>query len=291
MKRSFLARLQRSARLSLVGSLLLLLVVPILQLFVLGSQGYATALATPQTSLFWIQGHTALFLLYRIALILGFALLLGMPFALFRIIVAQEIVGRAELEKEERAEGDTEEEKSGVREEEESEGTVEKESDVREEEESGGMPAFAWRGKGFAVIAAWAGLVGLLLATGGTLASTIYLWSSASIASAQAPVPGNFASVTGIFAVLTYTIGGGLLAITCIFFGFVIARSGRRLWPDSWVAFGYAGLGIGAVASGSAVQIALAPVSGQATLTTFAILLFAAWLLWFSLMLVWLKPE
>ncbi len=282
MKRSFLARLQRSARLSLVGSLLLLLVVPILQLFVLGSQGYAAALATPQSSLFWIQGHTALFLLYRIALIMGFALLLGMPFALFRIIVAQEIVGRAELEKEERAGGSVEEE-IPAGEEAESKGTA--------EEESGGMPAFAWRGKGFAVIAAWAGLVGLLLATGGTLASTIYLWSSASIASAQAPVPGNFASVTSIFAVLTYTIGGGLLAITSIFFGFVIARSGRRLWPDSWVAFGYAGLGIGAVASGSAVQVALAPVSGQATLTTFAILLFAAWVLWFSLMLVWLKPE
>src|SRR5581483_6014889 len=275
MKRSFLTRLQRSACLSLIGSLLLLLIVPILQLFVLGPQGYGTALATPRDSLFWIQGHTALFLLYRIALILGFALLLGMPFALFRVIIAQEVVGRAELEKEEQAESDAEKEEDGG----------------RAAEESNGMPAFAWRGKGFAVIAAWAGLIGLLLATGGTLASTVYLWSSGSIASAQTPVPGNFASVTSLFAVLTYTIGGGLLAITCIFFGFVIARSGRRLWPDSWVAFGYAGLGIGAIASGSAVQVALAPVSGQATLTTFAILLFAAWVLWFSLMLVWLKPE
>lgn len=284
MKRSFLARLQRSARLSLVGSLLLLVIVPVLQLFVLSPQGYGTALATPQASLFWIQGHTALFLLYRLALILGFALLLGMPFALFRVIIAQEIVGRAELEQEERGESAPEEEARDAGEEEmEDQGTA--------GEESNGMPAFVWRGKGFAVIAAWAGLIGLLSITGGTLASTIYLWSSSSIASAQAPVPGNFASVTSIFAVLTYTIGGGLLAFACIFFGFVIARSGRRLWPDSWVAFGYAGLGIGAVASGSAVQVALAPVSGQATLTTFAILLFAAWVLWFSLMLVWLKPE
>jgi hypothetical protein len=284
MKRSFLARLQRSARLSLAGSLLLLLVVPILQLFVLGSQGYGAALATPQTSLFWIQGHTTLFLVYRVALLLGFALLLGMPFALFRVIIAQEIVGRAELEREERAGKDAEEEASDARKEgEESAGVA--------ADDDNGMPAFAWRGKGFAVIAAWSGLVGLLLATGGTLASTIYLWSSASIASAQAPVPGNFASVTSLFAILTYTFGGGLLAFTCIFSGFVIARSGRRLWPDSWVAFGYAGLGIGAVASGSAVQVVLAPLSGQATLTTFAILLFAAWVLWFSLMLVWLKPE
>src|SRR5579883_744722 len=281
MKRSFLARLQRSARLSLAGSLLLLLVVPILQLFVLGSQGYGAALATPQTSLFWIQGHTTLFLVYRVALLLGFALLLGMPFALFRVIIAQEIVGRAELESEERVGRDVEEEASDAR----------KEGTEGAAEDENGMPAFAWRGKGFAVIAAWSGLVGLLLATGGTLASTIYLWSSASIASVQAPVPGNFASVTSLFALLTYTLGGGLLAFACIFFGFVIARSGRRLWPDSWVAFGYAALGIGAVASGSAVQVALAPLSGQATLTTFAILLFAAWVLWFSLMLVWLKPE
>jgi hypothetical protein len=282
MKRSFLARLQRSARLSLVGSLLLLLVVPSLQLFVLGSQGYGAALAMPQTSLFWIQGHTALFLLYRVALLLGFALLLGMPFALFRVIIAQEIVERAELEREERAgNGAEEEEESDAR----------KRSEGALAEESNGMPAFAWRGKGFAVIAAWAGLVGLSLATGGTLFSTIYLWSSASIASAQAPVPGNFASVTSLFALLTYAFGGGLLAFACIFFGFVIARSGRRLWPDSWVAFGYAGLGIGAIASGGAVQVALAPLSGQATLTTFALLLFAAWVLWFSLMLVGLKPE
>jgi len=281
MKRSFLARLQRSARLSLVGSLLLLLVVPALQLFVLGAQGYGSALATPQTSLFWIQGHTPLFLVYRVALLLGFALLVGMPFALFRVIIAQEIVGRAELESEERVGRDVEEEASDAR----------KEGTEGAAEDENGMPAFAWRGKGFAVIAAWSGLVGLLLATGGTLASTIYLWSSASIASVQAPVPGNFASVTSLFALLTYTLGGGLLAFACIFFGFVIARSGRRLWPDSWVAFGYAALGIGAVASGSAVQVALAPLSGQATLTTFAILLFAAWVLWFSLMLVWLKPE
>jgi hypothetical protein len=286
MKSAFLARLQRSARLSLAGSLLLLLVVPILQLFVLGAQGYGAALATPRASLFWIQAHTGLFLCYRVALLVGFALLLGMPFALFRVIVAQEIVGRAELEEEEGAESGAQEQKHI-----EADTEVQRATPAGEEGESNGMPPFAWRGKGFAVIAAWAGLLGLLLATGGTLASTIYLWSSASIASVQAPVPGNFASVTSLFAVLTYTLGGSLLACTCIFFGFVIARSGRRLWPDRWVAFGYAGLGIGAIASGSAVQVVLAPLSGQATLTTFAILLFATWTFWSGLMLAWLKPE
>lgn len=287
MKPSFLARLQRNARLSLVGSLLLLLVVPILQIFVLGPQGYGVALETPRASMFWIQAHTGLFLLYRVALILGFALLSGMPFTLFRVTVAQEIIGRAELEQEEQARESAQKKQDPHAHKE----TSEENQERVEEREDNGMPAFAWRGKGFAVIAAWTGLLGLLLATGGTLASTIYLWSSASIASVQAPVPNNFASVTSLFAILTYTIGGGFLAFTCIFSGFVIARSGRRLWPDRWVAFGYAGLGIGAIACGSAVQVILAPLSGQATLTTFAILLFAAWTFWSGVMLAWLKPE
>src|SRR5579875_904056 len=68
MKRSFLARLQRAALFSLIGALMLLLVVPILQLLVLGPQGYGTALTSPQASLLWIQEHTLLFLLYRLAL-------------------------------------------------------------------------------------------------------------------------------------------------------------------------------------------------------------------------------
>src|SRR5579883_1548529 len=110
MKPSLLARLQRTARFNIAGAHLLLLIVPTLQLLVLGPQGYGTALATPQARLAWIQGHTFLFLLYRLALILGFALLLGLPFALFRIIIAQEIIGRAELEAEEKQESEEEEE-------------------------------------------------------------------------------------------------------------------------------------------------------------------------------------
>jgi hypothetical protein len=270
MKQSFLRKLQYTALLNLSGALVLLLVVPALQLLVLSPQGYGTALATPQTGLAWIQGHVALFLLYRLTLILGFALLLGLPFALFRIIVAQEIVGRAELVADE--EKDKEEPESVAT-------------------EADGMPAFAWRGKGFAVIAAWTGLPGLALVVGGTLASTVYLWSSAGTITSSAPLPGNFAGVSGLFTVLTYTLGIGLLALSCIFFGIVIVRSGRRLWPDSWVVSGYFGTAIGAIACGSAVQVALAPTSGQAGLTTPAILLFAIWSLWFSLMVVRLKPE
>lgn len=279
MKQSFLGRLQRTALLNIVGALILLLVVPILLLLVLGPQGYGTALATPQSSLAWIGGHTALFLLYRLALITGFALLSGLPFALFRIIITQEIIGRAEIE----TDADEEDEENNEQE--------EQKTGEKTRQAENGLPEYAWRGKGFAVIAAWTGLIGLIFLAGGTLASTIYLWSSASITAPLAHVPDNFASVTSSFAVLTYTVGGGLLALSSIFFGLVIARSGRKLWPDSWVAFGYMALIAGALASGSAVQVALAPTSSQASLTTPAILLLALWSLWFGIMVVRLKAE
>ena len=290
MKRSFLGKLQRTALISLIGALLLLVIVPVLQLFVLGPQGYGTALATPLASLRWIAGHNTLFLLYRLALLLGFGLLLGLPFALFRIIVAQEIVGRAEIAAEEGQDEETEENVDGDEgEDADAAHAGVEQTDATQAGEENGMPAFAWRGKGFAVIAAWTGALGLLLLTAGTLVSTIYLWSSASSVNVQ--LPGNFASVTSLLAVLTYTIGGGLLALALIFFGIVIARSGRKLWPDSWVFFGYIALAIGAIASGSAVQVALAPLSGQASLTTPTILLFAIWSLWFGIMVMRLQPE
>src|SRR6266851_2649750 len=146
MKRSFLGRLQRAALLSLIGALLLLLLVPGLQLLVLGPLGYGIALASSQASLLWIQGHTALFLLYRLALLLGFALLLGLPFALFRIIVAQEIIGRADIATQE----EEDEENTNTGEDEEKNQQTQTQTTPGEN----GMPSFAWRGKGFAVIAA-----------------------------------------------------------------------------------------------------------------------------------------
>lgn len=277
MKRSFLEKLQRTALLNIIGALLWLLGVPALQVLVLGAQGYGKAPVNSQEGLAWIQGHITLFLLYRLAQVLGFILLLGLPFALFRIIVAQEIIGRAELEEDEDVDSDAEQE--------------DEEPQESSQGEQNNMPAFAWRGKGFAVLAAWTGLLGLILLAAGTLFSTIYLWSSAGTVTPQTPLPGNFASVSSLLAVLTYTVGGGLLAIASIFFGIVIARSGRKLWPTSWVAFGYTGTAAGAVASGSAVQVALAPSGGQAVLTIPAILLFALWSLWFGLMVVRLRPE
>lgn len=287
MKRSFLEKLQRTALLNLIGALFLLLLIPALQLLILGPQGYGNAPATSREGLIWIQEHIALFLLYRLALLLGFALLLGLPFALFRIIVAQEIVGRAELEAEEENE-DSDEEEAEVDEDNSVNAEEPRETDQGEQNN---MPPFAWRGKGFAVIAAWTGLLGLGLLAAGTLLSTIYLWSSAATITPQTALPGNFASVSSFFAVLTYTIGGGLLAIAGIFFGIVIVRSGRKLWPPGWVVFGYMGIAAGAIASGSAVQIALLSTGGPAGLTTPAILLFALWSLWFGITIIRLRPE
>jgi len=247
-------------------------------------QGYSDAL--PSTSsgnftayLVWIGSHSVQFVVYRALLMIAFAVLLSLPFTLFRIIVAQEILGREENDDEE---SDSEE----------IEGTEEKsesEDEDKEEQEPDGMPAFAWRGKGFAVMAAWTGLFGLIFFAAGTLASTIYLLTSA--ASLSPHTTGDAAPMTGLFTVLTFTVGGGLLAFSCLFFGAVIARSGRNLWPGSWLFFSYMALAIAALMSGSAVQVAFAPATGQAALSTPAILLFALWALWFGVMVVRLKPE
>src|ERR1700681_4925943 len=148
MKRTFLAKLQRSALYCLIGALLLVLGVPFYQLLVLIPAGYSDALNSIAQTLRWINGHSLLFSGYRALLVVGFALMLGFPFALFRIIVAQEIIGRAEIEEEDE-ESDQEEtnEKAG----EQSEETNEQGEAVKSERdganETDGMPEFAWRGK------------------------------------------------------------------------------------------------------------------------------------------------
>ena len=286
MKRTFLAKLQITARYSLVGALLLVLGVPLYQLFVLVPSGYADALTTLNSTLRWINTHSLLFSGYRALLIIGFALMLGLPFALFRIIIAQEILGREEEE----VEGDRDQE-DGSDTNEEKAGDAVAQHTEEESKRADGMPEFAWRGKGYAVIAAWTGLLGLIFFAGGTLASPIYLLSSASSIPSHAVLTGDAAPLTGAFAILTFTVGGGLLALSCLFFGAVIARSGRRLWPNAWVAFGYVALAIAALLTSSAVEVALAPTAGQAVLSTPAILLFALWVLWFGVMVVRLTPE
>jgi len=155
MKRSFLARLRSNGTSYLCGALLLLVGIPAYQAFVLAPLGYNNALAVTSTGnsaayLAWIGGHQLSFLLYRVLLLLAFILLLSLPFTLFRVIVAQELMGQEEREAEELDEDETEEE------------TEESADEEEETEEAEGLPPYAWRGKGFAVIAAaglasWAG--------------------------------------------------------------------------------------------------------------------------------------
>ncbi len=254
--------------------------VPLYQLFVLIPSGYSNALTTQSLALRWISTHSLPFLGYRALLIAGFALITSMPFTLFRIIVAQEILGREEVERAEKDEKDNEAQ-AGQQ--------AEKEQSVKEQAD--GMPEFAWRGKGYAVIAAWAGLSGLLLFAVGTLASTLYLVISANSLPLQGANLDNAVPLAGFFAIITFTAGGGLLALSCLFFGAVIARSGLHLWPGIWVAFGYMAIALAALLGTSAAEVSFAPEAGQAVLTTPAILLFAVWVLWFGIMLVRLKPE
>src|SRR6202022_1596533 len=107
MKRSFLSKLHTNGIYYLVGALLLLVGLPLYQFLVLFPQGYGDALAaTGQTSftpyLLWIEDHMGQFLGFRALLVIAFATLIGLPFTLFRIIVAQEILGREEEVNEEK---------------------------------------------------------------------------------------------------------------------------------------------------------------------------------------------
>lgn len=277
MKRTFLTKLRTNGAFYLIGALLLLAGIPLYQLLVLLPQGYADALASAGKGSFssyvlWIGHHLSQFLGYRTLLVISFAVLLSLPFTLFRIIVAQEIL---ELEEEDGEEGAQEIEST-------------------ETQTPGDMPEYAWRGKGFAVLAAWSGLLSIILYTLGTLASTVYLAVVSSTFSghiSNTSTVNNFSTIASVLSIVSNTAGSGLLALSCLFFGAIIARRGLKLWPGIWVAFGYTALAVAALLSGSAVAVASAPLEGQAALTTPAILLFAIWVLWFAIMLIRLKPE
>lgn len=276
MKRSFLSRLHAHGIYYLIGALLLLVGVPLYQFTILNPEGYNTALATVSkgsfvTYLLWLHAHLGQFLGYRVLLIMSFALLLSLPFTVFRIIVAQEILGRQDVEQEQIVNDEA--------------------TTASDEEETDGMPPYAWRGRGFAVLAAWAGLGGVIFVTGGTILSTLYLFIIGSSFSSHTTVEGAFSGLSSTFDILTYTVGGGLLATALLFFGAIIASRGRHLWPGIWVLFSYLAIAGAALLSGSAVAVASAPAEGQATLTSPAILVFALWVLWLGIMLVRLKPE
>ncbi len=293
MKRSLLARLRSNGLYYLCAGLLLLAGIPAYQTFILAPLGYNNALnvasgGNSAAYIAWIASHQLSFLLYRLLILVAFFLLLSLPFSLFRIIIAQELMGQEEREAEELAEEADEDDTEG-------DAADEDEEDDEEEDETGeetdGMPPFAWRGKGFAVVAAWSGIIGLICYLVGTLASTLYLSSIGSgVASTSSLSSGNILFIS-IFSIITNTVGLGLLALSTLFFGVIIARSGTKLWPLAWVFFGYLALGVAALFSGSAVSVASAPGSGQAPLLAPAILLFGIWTLWLGFMLVRLKPE
>lgn len=269
-QRSLLSRLHINGICYLVGALILLLGVPLYQQLVLMPLGYSSTLAASSAGnftpyLLWIRSHSIQFVVYRALLAIAFLLLLTLPFTLFRIIVAQEILGQQERAEE----------------------TATDEPSDAEQPEIADMPADAWRGKGFAIVAAWSGFFGLITYILGTIASTLYF----IVASNSSPLPDTLATLTNVLSLITNTVGMGLLALATLFFGAIIARSGRKLWPDTWVAFAYLALAVAALLSGSAVAVSGTPTQSQAALTSPAILLFALWVLWLSIMLVRLKPE
>jgi hypothetical protein len=284
MKRSLLTRLRSNGASYLISGLLLLLGIPLYQTLILGPTGFSHALDETGSGrytayLAWISTHLSYFLIYRALLLLAFVLLLTFPFSLYQIIVAQEIMGQQERESEEGTQNNIEN------------GEIETEKIETDEEENNpvGMPEYAWRGKGFVVLAAWLGLLGLIIYLIGTATSTGYYLLVAS--STGTAIQNSVITYSPILVLVTNTIGSGFIGLSCLFFGAMILRTGRNLWPGIWVAFSYVALFSGAILCISAIAVASAPGSGQSTLTTIATLLFAILILWFGAMLIRLKPE
>jgi hypothetical protein len=281
MKRSLLARLRTNGALYLISAVLLGLGVPLYLALALEPAGFGSALSgqAQSTYLVWIHGHTVLFLVYRILLILAFALILTLPFSLYRIIVAQEILGQQEDIANDTAEDKDEEDVQDAKETEDTPATDD------------GMPAFAWRGKGFIVLAAWLGTAGLLLYVLGTIVSTFYLTIASANVTSGKEVSDSVILLSGAFTILTNTVGVGLLGLGILFFGATISRTGRNLWPGVWVALGYVAILVGVLLSSGAIAAGTDAGGGQTLLNTTGTLLFALWTFWLGLMLIRLQPE
>ncbi len=300
MKRSIVARLRSNGLYYLVSAFFILVIAPLYQIVVLGPTGFGAAQNATSSGHFalylaWIGTHTIDFVIYRAILIGAFALLINFPFALYRIIIAQEIMAQQEQEDENLDDAETEDDDQIAEEEEdgeaiEAEKTGYKKESADEATESNNMPEYAWRGKGFAVLAAWSGLIGICIYILSAVAGTLYIISAGNPYATGTAI-NTFATFFNIFSISTNTAGTGLLGLGVLFFGAMIARTGRNLWPGIWANFGYAALFVAALLCISAIGVISAPGTGQSTLTTIATLLFAIWILWFGTMLVRLKPE
>lgn len=288
MKRSLLARLRTNGFLYLISAVLLVAGVPLYQTFVLEPAGFSRALnangvntssGQASTYLVWIHQHNGLFLGYRLLLLLAFALILTLPFSLYRIIVAQEILGQQEHTTNDTAEEDSEEDAHSEKE------------PVSVTTTQDGMPAFAWRGKGFVVLAAWLGTAGLVLYVLGTIISTFYLTISSAHVTSGAEVSDSVIALSGTFTIITNSVGIGLLGLGILFFGAMISRTGTNLWPGIWVVLGYVTILVGALLCIGAIAAATADGGNQGILNTGGTFLFAIWTCWLGLTLIRLQPE
>lgn len=284
MKRSLLTRLRTNGVLYMVSAALLGLGVPLYWALVLEPTGFSST--AQDTYPVWIHGHNGLFLGYRILLILAFALILTLPFSLYRIVVAQEILGQQE---------DIANDNTEVEAEEATQGTKEDTQDIQETESTpaidDGMPAFAWRGKGPIVLAAWLGTAALLLYVLGTIASTFYLTIASVHATSAKEVSDSVILWSGAFTMLTNTVGIGLLGLGILFFGTTISRTGTHLWPGMWVALGYVAILVGALLCIGAIAAGADIGGSQSLLNTMGTFLFALWTFWLALLLIRLQPE
>ena len=281
MNRSLLSRLRFNGVSYLISGVLLLIGIPLYQVLVLNPAGLdnafnRTGAGRLSAYLTWISQHSFQFIIYRVLLVLAFALLFTLPFSLYRIIVAQEIMGQQERAEAEEAQMEDTNRTEGIQEGNQQLG----------QEEVNGMPAFAWRGRGFIVLAAWAGIIGLVIYVLSTIVSTLYF-----VIFTNNTASSVVALFTNILAIGSNTIGFGLLGLSVLFFGAMICRTGLNLWPAHWVVFGYAAIFVGGLLCIDAIGAISAPGVGQNTITTIATLLLALWIFCFGLILIRLKPE
>lgn len=281
MNRTLLSRLYANGVSYLISGVLLLIGIPLYQVLFLNPTGLSDILngkgaGRLRAYLTWISQHSFQFSIYRVLLVLAFALLFTLPFSLYRIIVAQEIMGQRERAEAEEAQMEDTNGTEGIQEGNQQLG----------QEESNGMPAFAWRGRGFVVLAAWAGIIGLVIYVLSTIVSTFYFVIFANNIDSSA-----VALLASILTISSNTMGIGLLGLSVLFFGAMICRTGLNLWPAHWVVFGYAAILAGGLLCVGAIGAASAPGVGQNAITTIATLLFAVWIFCLGLMLIRLKPE
>lgn len=257
MKQTLLARLRNNGWGYLVGAILLVVVIPLYQAFFL--QPPPEAIGTSETAqrlyLVWLGSHSLLFIGSQVLFLIAMLLFFNMPFTLFRIVIAQELLTPVD----------------------------------GEDEAPFNLPAEPWKGRGILVLAAWAGILAFVAILLGIIGRAIYFPIVTQGFTFTSPIPGHLSGTNAFFSWLIETAGYGLLALSFLFFGFTIARQGSRLWPLVWQILAYAAMLVALCLAVSAVSNAFH--AGNNIFITFATFALGLWHAFLAILLLLLRAE